>query len=243
MQGKILADGLIGANDGNRYSFSVQDVRNLGSKTMSDVVNAEVDFEIDGTNAKSIFITKNSISIGNIVQGGDSISSIKTKAYIYVAGIFLGVIPVVGWIFGIVGSVFMILALLSLGRMSGAPLLRNFWISWGLVLLGGMIVGFSVAGGFIMGLDSRSGFSFGMVAFIVLGALICLGGLVFSYFYYRDLAEVTNEKFFLYAFICRAVAIFTLFIPILGIIFIIVANIVELIAWIKFKEIKKKEAL
>ncbi|EPZ1800835.1 hypothetical protein ACXK18_001711 [Campylobacter upsaliensis] len=243
MQGKILADGLIGANDGNRYSFSIQDVKNLGSKTMSDVVNAEVDFEIDGTKAKSIFITKNSISIGNIMQGGDSISSIKTKAYIYVAGIFLGVIPVIGWIFGIVGSVFMILALLSLGRMFGAPLLRNFWTSWGLILLGGMIVGFSIAGGFIMGLDSRSGFSFGMIAFIVLGALICLVGLVFGYFYYRDLAAVTNEKFFLYAFICRAVAIFTLFIPILGIILIIVANIVELIAWIKFKEIKKKEAL
>lgn len=162
MQGKILADGLIGANDGNRYSFSIQDVKNLGSKTMSDVVNAEVDFEIDGTKAKSIFITKNSISIGNIMQGGDSISSIKTKAYIYVAGIFLGVIPVIGWIFGIVGSVFMILALLSLGRMSKAPLLRNFWTSWGLILLGGMIVGFSIAGGFIMGLDSRNGFSFGM---------------------------------------------------------------------------------
>ncbi|EFU2060684.1 hypothetical protein HUL71_001572 [Campylobacter upsaliensis] len=219
---------------------TIQDVRNLGSKTMSDVINAEVDFEIDGTKAKSIVIAKNSISIGNIMQGGDSISSIKTKAYIYVAGIFLGVIPVIGWIFGIVGSVFMILALLSLGRMSKAPLLRNFWTSWGLILLGGMIVGFSIAGGFIMGLDSRNGFSFGMIAFIVLGALICLVGLVFGYFYYRDLAAVTNEKFFLYAFICRAVAIFTLFIPILG---IIVANIVELIAWIKFKEIKKKEAL
>lgn len=156
---------------------------------MSDVVNAEVDFEIDGTKAKSIFITKNSISIGNIMQGGDSISSIKTKAYIYVAGIFLGVIPVIGWIFGLLG---------------------------GLILLEEMIVGFSIAGGFIMSLDSRSGFSFGIIAFIVLGALICLIGLVFGYFYYRDLATVTNEKFF---------------------------NIAELIAWIKFKEIKKKEAL
>lgn len=67
-----------------------------------------------------------------------------------------------------------------------------------------------------MGLDSRSGFSFGIIAFIVLGALIYLIGLVFGYFYYRDLATVTNEKFF---------------------------NIAELIAWIKFKEIKKKEAL
>lgn len=153
---------------------------------MSDVVNAEVDFEIDGTKAKSIFITKNSISIGNIMQGGDSISSIKTKAYIYVAGIFLGVIPVIGWIFGLLG---------------------------GLILLEEMIVGFSIAGGFIMSLDSRSGFSFGIIAFIVLGALICLIGLVFGYFYYRDLATVTNEKFF---------------------------NIAELIAWIKFKEIKKK---
>ncbi|EOW0925665.1 hypothetical protein ACN2DH_000427 [Campylobacter upsaliensis] len=33
---------------------TIQDVRNLGSKTMSDVINAEVDFEIDGTKAKSI---------------------------------------------------------------------------------------------------------------------------------------------------------------------------------------------
>ena len=50
-------------------------------------------------------------------------------------------------------------------------------------------------------------------------------------------------SFGMIAFICRAVAIFTLFIPILGIILIIAANITELIAWIKFKEIKKKEAL
>ena len=71
---------------------------------MSDIVNAEVDFETDGTKAKSIFITKNSISIGNIMQGGDSISSIKTKTYIYVAGIFLGVIPVIGSIFGLLGG-------------------------------------------------------------------------------------------------------------------------------------------
>lgn len=33
---------------------TIQDVKNLGSKTMSNVVNAEVDFEIDGTKAKSI---------------------------------------------------------------------------------------------------------------------------------------------------------------------------------------------
>ncbi|WP_270991551.1 hypothetical protein [Campylobacter upsaliensis] len=37
---------------------TIQDVRNLGSKTMSDVINAEVDFEIDGTKAKSIVIAK-----------------------------------------------------------------------------------------------------------------------------------------------------------------------------------------
>ncbi|WP_270989574.1 hypothetical protein [Campylobacter upsaliensis] len=85
---------------------TIQDVRNLGSETMNDVINAEVDFEIDGTKAKSIVIAKNSISIGNIMQGGDSISSIKTKAYIYVAGIFIGVIPVVGWIFRLLGGWF-----------------------------------------------------------------------------------------------------------------------------------------
>ncbi|WP_270983367.1 hypothetical protein [Campylobacter helveticus] len=195
MQGKILADNLIGGNDGNRYSFSLENVRNLNNKTINDIINAEVDFEVDGTEAKSIFITKNSINIGNIMQG-DSINSIKTKAYIYVAGVILGVIPFLGWALSLVGFVFMILAILTIGKISGAPLIRNFLLSWILVFVGGIVMSFSVAGSFIGGLSGSSGFTTGMIALIVVGVLICIGGLVFSYFYYRDLAEVTNENSF-----------------------------------------------
>ncbi|ARE81345.1 hypothetical protein [Campylobacter helveticus] len=242
MQGKILADNLIGGNDGNRYSFSLENVRNLNNKTINDIINAEVDFEVDGTEAKSIFITKNFINIGNIMQG-DSINSIKTKAYIYVAGVILGVIPFLGWALSLVGFVFMILAILTIGKISGAPLIRNFLLSWILVFVGGIVMSFSVAGSFIGGLSGSSGFTTGMIALIVVGVLICIGGLVFSYFYYRDLAEVTNEKFFLYAFICRAVAALTILVPILGIVLMIAAAVIELIAWIRFKEVRKKEAL
>ncbi|MCR2040220.1 hypothetical protein CHLV4142_08710 [Campylobacter helveticus] len=242
MQGKILADNLIGGNDGNRYSFSLENVRNLNNKTINDIINAEVDFEVDGTEAKSIFITKNSINIGNIMQG-DSINSIKTKAYIYVAGVILGVIPFLGWALSLVGFVFMILAILTIGKISGAPLIRNFLLSWILVFVGGIVMSFSVAGSFIGGLSGSSGFTTGMIALIVVGVLICIGGLVFSYFYYRDLAEVTNEKFFLYAFICRAVAALAILVPILGIVLMIAAAVIELIAWIRFKEVRKKEAL
>lgn len=195
MQGKILADNLIGGNDGNRYSFSLENVRNLNNKTINDIINAEVDFEVDGTEAKSIFITKNSINIGNIMQG-DSINSIKTKAYIYVAGVILGVIPFLGWALSLVGFVFVILAILTIGKISGAPLIRNFLLSWILVFVGGIVMSFSVAGSFIGGLSGSSGFTTGMIALIVVGVLICIGGLVFSYFYYRDLAEVTNENSF-----------------------------------------------
>ncbi|MCR2066949.1 hypothetical protein [Campylobacter helveticus] len=242
MQGKILADNLIGGNDGNRYSFSLENVRNLNNKTINDIINAEVDFEVDGTEVKSIFITKNSINIGNIMQG-DSINSIKTKAYIYVAGVILGVIPFLGWALSLVGFVFMILAILTIGKISGAPLIRNFLLSWILVFVGGIVMSFSVAGSFIGGLSGSSGFTTGMIALIVVGVLICIGGLVFSYFYYRDLAEVTNEKFFLYAFICRAVAALAILVPILGIVLMIAAAVIELIAWIRFKEVRKKEAL
>ena len=242
MQGKILADNLIGGNDGNRYSFSLENVRNLANKTINDIINAEVDFEVDGTEAKSIFITKNSINIGNIMQG-DSISSIKTKAYVYCAGMILAAIPFVGLLFGIVGFVFMILAILSIGRMSGAPLMKNWLIAAGLVGLGMVIIGLSAAGGFLASFDSRGGFSIVAIVFIALGVLVCIGGFVFSYFYYRDLAEVTNEKFFLYAFICRVVASLTYIVPVLGAILMIAAGVVELIAWIRFKEVRKKEAL
>lgn len=242
MQGKILADNLIGGNDGNRYSFSLENVRNLNNKTINDIINAEVDFEVDGTEAKSIFITKNSINIGNIMQG-DSINSIKTKAYIYVAGVILGVIPFLGWALSLVGFVFMILAILTIGKISGAPLIRNFLLSWILVFVGGIVMSFSVAGSFIGGLSGSSGFTTGMIALIVVGVLICIGGLVFGYFYYKDLAEVTNEKFFFYAFIARIAAILLIAVPIINFIVIIAAAIMELIAWMKFKELRKREAL
>lgn len=215
MQGKILADNLIGGNDGNRYSFSLENVRNLNNKTINDIINAEVDFEVDGTEAKSIFITKNSINIGNIMQG-DSINSIKTKAYIYVAGVILGVIPFLGWALSLVGFVFMILAILTIGKISGAPLIRNFLLSWILVFVGGIVMSFSVAGSFMGGLSGISGFTTGMIALIVVGVLICIGGLVFGYFYYKDLAEVTNEKFFFYAFIARIAAILLIAVPIIN---------------------------
>lgn len=246
MQGKILSDGLISGNDGNRYNFSIDDVKNLDNKTINDIINAEVDFEVEGTEAKSIFVVQipTTNTIGNIIKGED-IQSIKIKAYLYVAGILLLFIPVIGQLLAIVGLVAIILNLIAIGRISGVSLLKHFILSRLLVLVGVLIIWPSVAFGFAIGVAGNStalGLTFGILGLLV-GLALCVAGLFCYFFYYRNLAEVTNEKLFFYSFISYAIGIATIWIFFIGLIGIIVAVVLELIAWINLKEIRKKENL
>ena len=45
MQGKILADGILRAEDGNRYKFDIKDIENL-SQEGQNLTGLEVDFEL-----------------------------------------------------------------------------------------------------------------------------------------------------------------------------------------------------
>ena len=46
MNGKILGDGVIRGNDGKRYAFSANEIKNAQGKSIGDLVGSEVDFEI-----------------------------------------------------------------------------------------------------------------------------------------------------------------------------------------------------
>ena len=58
MQGKILADGILRAEDGNRYKFDIKDIENL-SQDGQNLTGLEVDFELIDGEAKSLYITSN----------------------------------------------------------------------------------------------------------------------------------------------------------------------------------------
>lgn len=245
MKGKILALGIIRGEDGNRYSFSLEDIQNLGSKDENSLINCEVDFEIEDSNAKSIFITKSNFSMNSVIEsfGKDDLNSIKIKAYIYVGGTLLSFIPILGEITLLIGFVFLIAAILSISRVSGIALLKNLILTLVFYVIGAITLGTSLFSGIGMGAltdNAAVGFSIGLSAMFI-GFIFLIAGLVFNYFYYKGLAQATNEKFFFYVFICRIIGICTLWVIGLGIIFIFAGQILELVAWVKFKELKKAE--
>lgn len=240
MKGKILGLGIISGEDGNRYSFSLEDIQNLGSKDENALVNCEVDFEVENSNAKAIFITKSSFtanSVNSVIRnfGKEDISSIKIKTYLYVAGSLLGFIPILGQILFLVGIVCLYWAIISISRISGIPLVKNFILTFVCFLIGGVIIASSF---FISGLIHN-----GSVGVVILGIgiVICVLGFVFNYLYYKGLSRATNEKFFFYAFIFRIIGVFTIWTIYVGLILLFIGQIFELIAWVKFKEIKKAE--
>ena len=64
MQGKILADGLIGGNDGNRYTYTASDLKNAQGKSINAIIGSEVDFESKDGRASEIYITKETKTLG-----------------------------------------------------------------------------------------------------------------------------------------------------------------------------------
>lgn len=192
MKGKILGSGLISGEDGNRYSFSLEDIQNLGSKDENALVNCEVDFEVQESNAKSIFITKSSFnanSVNSVIRnfGKEDISSIKIKTYLYVAGSLLGFIPILGQILFLVGIVCLYWAIISISRISGIPLVKNFILTFVCYVIGGAIIGFGILAGASVN-DGSVG-----IAVSAIGFIFCAVGLVFNYLYYKGLSQATND--------------------------------------------------
>lgn len=187
----------------------------------------------DNKQAKSIYITNQSFSM-SLLGNYDDINSIKIKAYIYLGCSLLSSIPTIGMLFSGIGFIFLILAVRGITKISNMPLVKNLLIYWVLNFIGAIMVSISVIGAFFgsgsiltnMRITGFIGF-----AFIIASA-------IFAYFYYKNLSIATNEKFFMYAFIARVIASLTSLTIVFFILFLILATILEAIAWFKFKEIK-----
>lgn len=236
MKGKILNIGIINGDDGKQYKFILNDIQNLDGRNEQSIIGSQIDFTPDeNENASKIFIIEPDKSLAEItnITLSDDVKSIKTKAYISIAFRILAITPVIGLLLGIISIISMILALKDITRITKIPLLSKFVICVVLYLIAILILAMGMAAGYIRNI----GF---MVFFIF---VFCAIAFYVMYLFYKNLSYATNENMFMYVFYASVVSealLLTVVLSQLGIILIIISFILELIAWIKFKELRIK---
>lgn len=254
MKGKVLGAGAISGADGGRYYYDEGEIKNLREGQRVD--GCEVDFDIKDGKAINIYITKTSFNVDGATQKllSSDLQSIKLKAFImiglFVLAALFSVIPFVNLVFtpllGIAALVVYIFVVLGLHRAShSTTLLKNWLVSFGVYILGYIFIGISfiIGGASILGGITGSGgmlagFGIGAMLIFVLGFLVMLSSWYFTYLYYKEVAYITNEPFFMYYFWCVLAGTITLFLFIGGLI-LIVAAVLWVIAWVKAQEIRK----
>ncbi len=233
MKGKILDTGIIAGNDNNRYSFTKEDIKNLDTSNLENLIDLEVDFIIKEDKAIEIYI-ENSISNPFKIISSDNIKSIRMKYFIGMGANMLTPIPFIGWILALIGTVLKLLAIISLQKISNSKnLLKNFIIASTISLISSIVM--IISG--ISGLMSNQGTS-DLSYIIVIGVILNITAIIFWYKYYTELKSITGENLFKIAFYFYAIGFLTLIFG-LGFIFLIIANILEFMAWYRIKDIKK----
>lgn len=251
MKGKVLALGLISGEDGNRYTFEVNDIVNLEDRNPQNLTGCEVDFEVSEKAAKNIFIIGASINIANIkgqLMSNDT-QSIRFKFLLamglYFGAGFISLIPFLGWVLGpillISGFVVYVLAVFGARHASESKtLLKNFILSmviFAVAFILAMIFGGSALVGFISGYDSAGGFGFTMAMI-----LLIIGGIatfVYQLLFFRELAFINEQKFLLWGFYVNVLGSLTTLIMI-GWLLMFAAFVLWVIGFYQMKNIRKR---
>ena len=225
MKGIVLAHEVISAQDGHRYSFTQEDVKSQDKIQIGD----EVDFVANGGKASEIYV------ISKILN--TEISSIRTLALV---GACLSIFGFIGGVLYIPGFICLLIAILKLANLVNSPTLkRNYILSAissviGVVLiLIGAFLGMSSS---IGATNSNGGFTFSPIVIIllVLGVIISIYSLYKIFLTYKELSQISGDKFFLYYAIFFIIGIATMMV-LVGYILLIVATILHIIAWYRFK--------
>ena len=225
MKGTVLAHGVISAQDGHRYSFTQEDIKSQSEIKIGD----EVDFVANNLKANEIYV------ISKILN--TEISSIRTLALV---GACLSIFGFIGGVLYIPGFICLLIAILKLANLVNSHTLkRNYILSAissviGVVLiLIGAFLGMSSS---IGATNSNGGFTFSPIVIIllVLGVIISIYSLYKIFLTYKELSQISGDKFFLYYAIFFIIGIATMMV-LVGYILLIVATILHIIAWYRFK--------
>ena len=225
MKGIVLAHEVISAQDGHRYSFTQEDVKSQDKIK----IGYEVDFVTNGGKASEIYV------ISKILN--TEISSIRTLALV---GACLSIFGFIGGVLYIPGFICLLIAILKLANLVNSHALkRNYILSAissviGVVLiLIGAFLGISSS---IGATNSNGGFTFSPIVIILLalGVIISIYSLYKMFLTYKELSQISGDKFFLYYAIFFIIGIATMMV-LVGYALLIVATILHIIAWYRFK--------
>ncbi|EOH3312330.1 hypothetical protein ACLWF0_002064 [Campylobacter jejuni] len=174
------------------------------------------------------------------------IKEIRLKAIASIICGFLGIIPYLGVLFALASWILFFIVLYDLKIYGGAKnLFKNFLISVGIGFFGILI---NISSLFVI-LESRNGFFANFYFnqdYVVIGIFYVLFvitlALIFPFFkaFSYEIARVTKQKYFIYAFNTCFLGLITLIIGI-GLVFLLASLVFWILAWVKFKEFDEQE--
>ncbi|RTJ97498.1 hypothetical protein [Campylobacter jejuni] len=174
------------------------------------------------------------------------IKEIRLKAIASIICGFLGIIPYLGVLFVLASWILFFIVLYDLKIYGGAKnLFKNFLISVGIGFFGILI---NISSLFVI-LKSRIGFFANFYFnqdYVVIGIFYVLFvitlALIFPFFkaFSYEIARVTKQKYFIYAFNTCFLGLLTLIIGI-GLVFLLASLVFWILAWVKFKEFDEQE--
>lgn len=175
-----------------------------------------------------------------------SIKSIKTKAIIALILSIFALLPYVGVLFTIAFYAVMFFAIRGVKELSQSPtLLRNFLIFVGLMILGVVLENYFSSSKLGSALEfAATGDSSSLASSTVMDIvkiIVALAGVVFGFFYYKELGRLSDRGLFTvaYIFILIDQALTVLWMGWISWVFALLAFIFELIACIKLDHINK----
>ena len=227
MKGTVLAHEVISAQDGHRYNFTQEDVKSQDKVQIGD----EVDFVANDGRANEIYV------ISKILN--NKISNIRTLALVGVCLPILSFIPYVGFVFSIAGFICLLIAILKLANLVNSPTLKRNYILCAISSVVGVVL--TLVSTFL-GISSSiqatnsDGFTFSptVIILLALGAIIFIYSLYTMFLAYKELSQISGDKFFLYHAILFIIGIATM-IVLVNYALLIVATILHIIAWYRFK--------
>lgn len=174
------------------------------------------------------------------------IKEIRLKAIASIICGFLGIIPYLGVLFVLASWILFFIVLYDLKIYGGAKnLFKNFLISVGIGFFGILI---NISSLFVI-LKSKIGFFANFYFnqdYVVIGIFYVLFvitlALIFPFFkaFSYEIARVTKQKYFIYAFNTCFLGLLALIIGI-GLVFLLASLVFWILAWVKFKEFDEQE--
>ena len=178
------------------------------------------------------------------------VKGIALKAIISMICSILSFIPYLGIVLNLASWILFFVVLYELKIYGGAKnLFTNFFISiaiyWSIMLIGTQIIPFMKEDLFLSFLYSEKDFLSVLRKVVSLVIIISFLAVSLSYkfikaFFY-ELARVSKQKYFIYAFWTFLIGLYTLFLFGLGALFILASAVLQFIAWINFKEFAKED--